>query len=230
MPYYRHYSFDLWLTLIKSNPGFKAERARYFFENYNPLKKSREEVATIFRRVDRMVNSINEKAGKNIDADEMYLMVISMLNDYSCCFKDIDMTALEKEMEVLLMENLPVVYNNDTKGVLEHLKEKNNSSINILSNTGFIRGVTLRKVLKLLGLDQFVDFQIYSDEHGLSKPSSSFFLIMLNKVLADHADYSLEDIVHVGDNPVADITGARSVGINSLLINSNETSITSLIC
>jgi len=40
MPYYRHYSFDLWLTLIKSNPGFKAERAHYFFENYNPLKKA----------------------------------------------------------------------------------------------------------------------------------------------------------------------------------------------
>ncbi|RZL31784.1 MAG: HAD family hydrolase, partial [Pedobacter sp.] len=26
MAFYKHYSFDLWLTLIKSNPTFKLER------------------------------------------------------------------------------------------------------------------------------------------------------------------------------------------------------------
>ena len=32
---HEHYSFDLWLTLIKSNPLFKPARIEYFFENYN---------------------------------------------------------------------------------------------------------------------------------------------------------------------------------------------------
>ena len=76
MQYYRHYSFDLWLTLIKSNPAFKTERTRIFFEDYNIAGKSIEEVAAAFRRVDLLGNAINERTGKNIDSDELYLMVI----------------------------------------------------------------------------------------------------------------------------------------------------------
>ncbi len=29
----KHYSFDLWFTLIKSNPKFKEERAKFFHRN-----------------------------------------------------------------------------------------------------------------------------------------------------------------------------------------------------
>ena len=73
MQFYKHYSFDLWLTLIKSNPNFKKERALFFHKNFNSKKKNIEEIEKIFRQVDIICNSINEKTGKNIDADEMYL-------------------------------------------------------------------------------------------------------------------------------------------------------------
>ena len=63
MAFYKHYSFDLWLTLIKSNPRFKQERTSYFYEKFNTKNKSIEEVALIFRQVDLMVNAINEKTG-----------------------------------------------------------------------------------------------------------------------------------------------------------------------
>src|SRR5690348_14119191 len=38
-----HYSFDLWLTLIRSNPAFKRERAQYFFHHHNGKAKPVEE-------------------------------------------------------------------------------------------------------------------------------------------------------------------------------------------
>lgn len=226
---YKHYSFDLWLTLIKSNPDFKQERAKIFHARFNPLNKSFAEVVTIFRNVDLMCNSINERTGKNIDADEMYLMVISMMNDYHPGFAAVDTEALYREMEALLFNYMPQVYCGNTARILDNLKG-NDSTVSLLSNTGFIRGETLRKVLISLELDQYLDFQLYSDEVRLSKPNSEFFQLMLDQIDRQQhgGELELHEIVHVGDNPVADIYGAGQLGIHSILINSNHQTITCL--
>lgn len=230
MPFYKHYSFDLWLTLIKSNPAFKSERSRYFHANFNAAKKSLEEVAVIFRQVDLMVNSINERTGKNIDAEEMYLMVISIINNYSTAFQDIDIDGLYDEMENLLLQHMPVVYCSDSLNVLHRLKESGLSTTSLLSNTGFIKGKTLRKILNHLELDQLLDFQLYSDEVRLSKPNLQFFQLMLDTIDRNkHTELGLHEIIHIGDNPWADIKGAEAIGIKGLLINSNNLSISSLL-
>jgi putative hydrolase of the HAD superfamily len=229
MKVYKHYSFDLWLTLIKSNPDFKLERAKLFHSQYNPLHKSLKEVETIFRKVDLMVNSINEKTGKNIDAEEMYLMVISILNDYDPVFASIDIDGLYLEMEKLLFDFLPQLYCPDTKALLAGLKDSGTSTLSLLSNTGFIKGATLRKVLQRLELEQYFDFQLYSDEVRLSKPNLLFFQLMLDSINREkHLALELHDVVHIGDNPVADAYGAAQLGIHSVLINSNSVSITCL--
>jgi len=224
---YKHYSFDLWLTLIKSNPLFKQRRSVYFFNNFNSLQKPLAEVERIFRQVDLMCNSINETTGKNIDADEMYLMVISLINDNQVCLPDIDLPALFADMEKLLFECLPLLYCDDTAQVLAQLKQAG-CTMSILSNTGFIKGATLRKVLHELDIAQYFDFQLYSDEAGLSKPNKAFFQLLLDEISAIRY-VSLDQIIHIGDNPKADIWGAESVGINSLLVNSNNISIKNLI-
>ena len=230
MPFYKHYSFDLWLTLIKSNPAFKQERARIFHQRYNRNGKSLEEVSAIFRKVDLMVNSINEKTGKNVDAEEMYLMVISIINDYTTDFMDLDVDGLYSEMEQLLMENMPLMYCGDSLGVLFKLKESGLSTTSLLSNTGFIKGVTLRKVLAELKLDVLLDFQLYSDEVRMSKPNAQFFQLMLDTIDRNkHIELDASEIIHIGDNPHADVKGAEALGIRSLLINSNHLSIKDLL-
>lgn len=229
MPYFKHYSFDLWLTLIKSNPLFKIERTQFFYDNFNATHKSLQEVALIFRQVDVMCNTINEKTGKNIDTDEMYLMVINMINNFNNNFVNIDTEQLYNQMEALLFKHLPVLYSNETILVLNHLKQNNPCTMNILSNTGFIKGLTLRKVLKHIGLSHFFDFQLYSDEAQLSKPNPNFFKLML-KQLHKLNNCNLNDIIHIGDNANADVKGAKLVGINTLLINSNHQTINNLIC
>ncbi|RVU00114.1 HAD family hydrolase [Mucilaginibacter limnophilus] len=225
-----HYSFDLWLTLIRSNPVFKQERALYFYNNLNFNKKPLDEVVKIFRQVDLMCNHINEKTGKNIDADEMYLMVISMINDSADVVFNIDTDALYAEMEHLLFKNMPVLFCDQTIEVLLHLKQYTAATTNILSNTGFIKGETLRKVLQHIGIDQFIDFQLYSDETGISKPNPNFFKLMINEVQKLYDDnINLQSIVHIGDNPIADLAGAEGAGIKGILINSNNKSIFTII-
>ena len=228
---FKHYSFDLWLTLIKSNPQFKLERAKFFYKNFNSCNKTIEEVISVFRQVDTMCNAINEKTGKNIDGDEMYLMVISLLNGVDTSFNNIDMEGLYNEMDSLLFNYMPVVYCTDTIDILKRIKQKNDCTFNISSNTAFIKGKSLRKVLTNLQLSPFFEFQIYSDEIGLSKPDKQFFEKMLQGVHSIYPEKSiaLNQIVHIGDNPVADIEGAATVGIKSRLINSNNSTILSLL-
>lgn len=226
MPAYKHYSFDLWLTLIKSNPLFKKQRSLYFYEQFNFTGKTLPEVEHVFRQVDVMCNTINERTGKNIDADEMYLMVISLMNNNQVNLYDIDINTLYQQMEALLFEHLPVVYCNNTAGVLSNLKA-GGATTNILSNTGFIKGATLRKVLAGLGLYNYFDFMLFSDEAGMSKPNPEFFGLMINQAL-NLRPIQLTDMIHIGDNYHADVEGANAVGIGGMLINSNEATIVNL--
>ena len=231
MQIYHHYSFDLWLTLIKSNPYFKIERTKIFHRDFNPAGKSIDDVARAFRQVDLMCNAVNERTGKNIDADEMYLMVISMINDNQYPLADIDVDKLYLDMEKLLFYYLPVIYSSVTIDVLQGLKQNGDCTLSILSNTGFIKGETLRKVMVNLGLHDFFSFQLYSDEEGMSKPNQTLFNLMIQNVKDCNKTKQIkpEIIIHIGDTPKADIEGAEAAGLKSLLVNSNTTSILSLL-
>lgn len=220
---YKHFSFDLWMTLIKSNPSFKKQRADFFFTHFNPLKKSIEEVLEIFRFVDLMCNSINEKTGGNIDADEMYLMVIYQLGGNAAAISEVNPDKLYAQMEQLVFEHLPLLYSTETIGVLAEIKAENGNTLSILSNTAFIKGATLRTVLQHLQIDHFFDFQLYSDELGISKPSNKIFEMMFDKICLLKEDPILtHQIIHIGDNAVADIAAANSFGMGSFQINSND--------
>jgi putative hydrolase of the HAD superfamily len=219
---YQHFSFDLWLTLIRSNPAFKEKRAEFFHQHFNYNNISLDGVKHTFRQVDIMCNLINEKTGKNIDADEMYLMVLSTMNDGDARIWQIDTQKLYADMEALVFEYLPVAFCDRTLATLAHLKQNTKATTGILSNTGFIKGVTLRKVLNQIGIDRYIDFQLYSDEVGMSKPNPKFFKMMLDQLSAHHTEIDLTRVIHIGDNPVADVAGANAIGLHSYLINSNN--------
>lgn len=231
MKTYKHYSFDLWLTLIKSNPVFKKERALFFYKHLNAADKSLEEVELIFRKVDLMSNTINQKSGSNLKAEEMYLMVIYEINGSNSTFENLDINWLLQEMEQLFFQYIPTIYNSKTLSTLHKLKEIPDVSMSILSNTAFIKGSTVRVVLERLEMAQFFDFQLYSDEVNMSKPNYEFFALMIEKIYYKrlHDNLTFDDVIHVGDNEIADIHGANNFGINSFLINSNNKTIDDLL-
>lgn len=224
MRFYQHYSFDLWLTLIKSNPNFKKERALFFHKHLNSKQKTVEEITALFRQVDLMSNATNEKTGQNISANELYLMVLYFINDNTAIFEDLDLAWLHQAMEKLTFDYLPLIYDHHTKNTLDKIKQSQKSSVGLLSNTGFIEGKTLRKVLTALEIAPYFDFQLYSDEAGLSKPNPLFFELMIQIAAVEK-----NEIIHVGDNPKTDVAGGLAVGINVLQINSTECRILNLL-
>jgi len=227
---YKHYSFDLWLTLIRSNPNFKIERTKYFFDHFNFKNKTLATVKSIFRNVDVTANRINEKTGKNLDVDELYLLIIALMNDYEVDLQTVDIQRVYDELEIKLFENLPDLYDENTKSTLKYLKEDTRASIGLLSNTGFIKGITLRQVLKKLDIAEYFDFQIYSDEIKLSKPNPELFAFLIERVRKQHQREILpSEIIHIGDNPIADIEGGKKAGMATFLLNSNQKSIKNLL-
>jgi len=227
---YKHYSFDLWMTLIKSNPSFKKKRAEYFFNQYNPLNKTLDEVVQVFRHVDLMCNGINEKTGNNIDAEEMYLMVIYHLTNSLQQLQQTDTKALYAGMEQLVFDNMPVLYHESAVEVLAKIKSKKDITLSILSNTAFIKGSTLRIVLAHLQIERYFNFELYSDEVGISKPNAKIFELMLNNIKSVRNEQVLPaEVIHIGDNPVADIAAANAMGMASFQINSNHLLITDLL-
>lgn len=220
MKAYRHYSFDLWLTLIRSNPNFKTLRADYFFAHHNPRKKTREEVARVFRQIDLAANAVNEKTGKNLDADELYCWVLLALNDHDAqILQNVDLQGLMSNMEALVWQEPPIFFADEVPKVLEQLSRQ--ATLSLLCNTGFISGKILRKVLKHLGLEPYLSFQLYSDESGFSKPNPRFFVEMIHRAaqLHENSPIAKQDIIHVGDNPTADYKGALDAGINGFLVH-----------
>lgn len=211
---HRHFSFDLWLTLIKSHPEFKTKRVELFSSFFN-VDKPIEQVAKTVKYYDNLCNTINEVTGGNINTFEIYLMILGAL--------DVDVKELNKEKlnafyaksEDLFLEYRPVVIFENIHDFFEDIKNQG-KTINILSNTGFIKGKTMRKFLIHENLDQYIDFHIYSDEINCSKPNPLIFQEVKNKI--KDQDLPLNQILHIGDNPVADYKGAKDFGFSAHLL------------
>jgi putative hydrolase of the HAD superfamily len=216
----KHCSIDLWFTLIKSDPVFKHKRALFFYEHINTKQKTIEEVEAVFRKVDLMCNAINEKTGNNICAEEMYGMVIYLLNDSMLHFGKEELSQLYSKLEILFFEYSPVLFNEETVPALKKIKQ--DKTLSILSNTAFIKACTLRKLLTKLDVEKFFDFQIYSDEVGLSKPNAAIFNLMMLQISTWHKDILPNQVLHIGDNPIADIDGAAALSIHTFQINTND--------
>jgi len=229
---YKHYSFDLWMTLIRSDSRFKTARASYFYEKHNKFEKTFSQVENIIREIDLMCNNMNEVTGKNISSGEMYYMI---LHKMGVGFIDEHMIIrIKDDMQRLFEIYPPEFYDEDTLDVLKELKYRGHT-LSITSNTGFIEGFIMRNLIdkKFPGI---FDFQIYSDEVFMSKPNPGIFQeiademseLYLNKGLKRDDIPPLSEIIHIGDNPIADYQGANKFGIKGFLLN-NGNSIKDLL-
>ncbi|MCB1740304.1 MAG: HAD-IA family hydrolase [Gammaproteobacteria bacterium] len=71
----------------------------------------------------------------------------------------------------------------------------------------------LHPILEGLGVRALVDGVLCSSEVGFAKPETGIFQAALDQLeLAPH------QVLHVGDNPQADLAGARAVGLHALLV------------
>lgn len=212
---HQHFSFDLWLTLIKSHPEFKKKR-NLLFKDFFEIDCSLDKLAEVIRYYDLLCNNINEKTGLNFDTFEIYYLILNALNVNIDEIGTDKLTQFYDETELLFMNFKPDLIDSKIEVVFKQIIEQG-KTINILSNTAFIKGITLRKVLEYYELNPYFSFQIFSDEAGFSKPNAAIFQLVYTEILKIKSIVKKE-VLHIGDNKIADYNGALNFGFDGLLL------------
>ncbi len=68
--------------------------------------------------------------------------------------------------------------------------------------------------IRMLGLNQFFKYKIFSSQYGFMKPDHRLFLIACGLL-----DVLPQNAIYIGDNPYNDVKGAKKIGMTSVLIN-----------
>jgi len=212
---YQHLSFDLWLTLIKSNPEFKNKR-NLLFKDFFEVDCTIEKVTEVVRYYDVLCNNINEKTGLNIDTFEIYYLILNALNVHISDIEIEKLSQFYKETELLFMKFKPDLIYHRIQLLFKEIVEQE-KTISVLSNTAFIKGVTLRKLISYYELENYFSFQIFSDEAGFSKPNKEIFQLVYNQIEILKS-VEKKEVLHIGDNIIADYNGAIEFGFDALLI------------
>ena len=83
--------------------------------------------------------------------------------------------------------------------------------VGLISNTGVSPGISIRRVLESQGLRGFFSGLTFSNEVGWVKPHPAIFRDALGQL-----GVSPQEAVHVGDDPIADVAGARQLGMKAI--------------
>lgn len=74
--------------------------------------------------------------------------------------------------------------------------------------------VSLHRVVRALGIEDRFEFVLASLEEGVEKPDRRLFEVALVKLGLEPAE-----VLHVGDDPIDDVSGALGAGMRALLID-----------
>jgi HAD superfamily hydrolase (TIGR01509 family) len=107
----------------------------------------------------------------------------------------------------------PPILNDGAIATLEGMRGRVRK-IGLISNTGRSPGVALRKLLEKLGILLYFDITVFSDEVGFRKPDRRIFDLAVKSLNAEPGN-----VIHIGDNPEADVWGAKRAGMNAVLFD-----------
>ncbi len=107
----------------------------------------------------------------------------------------------------------PPRLNVDAVPTLEGMRNRARK-IGLISNTGRTPGTSLRQLMTNLGIMKFFDTTVFSDELGSRKPDRRIFEAAANELETD-----LTKIIHIGDDPEADVWGAKQAGMTAILFD-----------
>ena len=198
-------SFDIWKTLVKSNPLYKPARDAYIAER---LSAPLDEVRAAVRKVDVWSDEQSDATGVQYGPVERLALIAKQ---QGIEVSEADLAAMAGDIQELFLEYPLQANEPNLVDTLSGLSER--KAIVLTSNTGFIDGQYMRKALDKIGILESTDARVFSNEIGVAKPDLRIF-----QAAAARLALEMCDIVHVGDNPIADYEGARRAGMEAVLL------------
>ena len=205
-------TFDLWNTLI-SYKDYASLRIAYLTAllHKEKLGHKREVVRQAYTSVQDYWRLNPLKEHRFVPAKDRVEMILRKLGVK--VDQDVRL-AIVRYFEEVLLEDPPTLHDG-VKVTLESLYGK--YPIGLISDSGLTPGRILRRVLAVRGILKFFRFTIFSDEVGYNKPNPIIFKQALKLLGAQP-----KEIIHVGDLPETDITGAKRMGMLTVWINRDE--------
>lgn len=205
----KHYSFDFWNTIAYSNPEFKNKRAE-IVSDFIKKEISVSEVSTAFAKVGAEYNNHQESGMELLSPLDLLKKIFKGLAPSDCFY---DLHDLKVEIDSLFLEYPPELDNN-LYSLIERIQYYG-KLCSITSNTAFISGDIIRQFLTDAKLLDKFSFCLFSNEVGYGKPSSNIFQLLYRKAKAKNPLLSKSQIIHIGDNILADFKGALNFGLKS---------------
>ncbi|MFK7002028.1 HAD family hydrolase [Flavobacterium oreochromis] len=208
---FKHISFDIWMTLLRSNPEFLYHRTiltRDYFEINQPL----EVIAKTINEINQNYNLQNELSETHTHFEIILNQIIGTLKNKNIDIESSLNSTFYKEWELLFLHYPPLFLDTETPKIIESLASEG-KTISLLSNTTLIKGRSLHNYFENIGIANFINFEIYSDECLHYKPSPKIFEQLISKV----PQIQTQQIAHTGDSFIADYLGAQRANITGIL-------------
>ena len=110
---------------------------------------------------------------------------------------------------------VPPTADEGTRAALDDLAARG-IGLGVVSNIMRTPGEVLRGIFARAGFLARFEVLTFSDECGIRKPDPEIFLLTLRKF-----GVSPEEAVHVGDDPILDVEGARDAGMGVIQVSAN---------
>lgn len=211
-------TFDLWKTLVTySDPEQEIRRKRLRAEGIlNKLISFGYSVS-----LDEVTNAY-ERSGEEIEEIRKSLRELDTKTQLAYFLKCLGIDKHNKELLSALEKPYAEVSMIEVPRLVEGVKETINAiknmkyEVGLISNVGRTPGRVVRVYLSNYDLLDEFDAVSFSDEVGFRKPHEMIFLQTLSKLRV-----SANEAMHVGDDPYADIYGAKEMGMKTCLLGSD---------
>ena len=192
-----------------------------FFTLRYPIGEKEDIIYPILKALKREGVSVDyeEFLGQYSKEDELYQKRLketlheSLLDDIvmsalmACGYESKAVSKIAKEAVNYGLTSRKAKWFPNVKSTLATLRKKG-YKLGLISNTHWRFSYNLKKEF-----EKYFHVVTLSYEHGYAKPHPSIFFVTLNKL-----ETKVNQCLHVGDDPIADIQGAKSVGMKTAFI------------
>jgi putative hydrolase of the HAD superfamily len=200
----KHISFDFWNTLYESNPEFKVKRNSLLSKL---SKLDIEQIEYILNDKSKSFNSQFKESSKTVIHSDLIKSVFNTLN--------IDYIFIDDVFKLFLKYS-PIT-SPKINSLFEDIANKE-ITISLLSNTAYIPGSEITKVLKKDNCLKYFSFLLFSDEMNYGKPNILVFQKLRSEINKVKPNISNSEILHIGDDLDFDITPSINFGLSTLKI------------
>jgi putative hydrolase of the HAD superfamily len=214
-------TFDLWDTLIQEVPGGSLRVAEIRMGKIAGILESHgrphsvDKIAEAYAKTGRFLNLTWSKCRDMSVRDQVLFMLSRIEWRLPSKLGGEGLSEVEAAYALSMLDHRPILLPGAKEAIDDVLAM--GVRVGLVSNTGRTPGAVLRSIMDGHGILRCFDVTTFSDEVLVRKPAQAIFRTTLEGLGA-----SAGSSLHVGDDPVADVDGAKDCGMMAVQIRSEK--------